>query len=257
MMAYNGRANEEGTMTMEPTRHTQQNLEAEQAVLGSILLNSAAYDEVASFLKAGDFYLHKHRWIWEAVEKIVKAGRAVDLLTITSALETQHQLVEVGGTAYLVSLLETVPTSLHAEAYGRMVWREASARRATALATEIAKISYDQDEPPEMYNRIQSAVMRLGGQIAIGHDIEHISQIADSYYDTLRQLSANPTAFSGTPTGLADLDRLLGGWRAPDLCIVAGRPGMGKTSLMLTSGLHACLDQKKHVAIFSLEMSKY
>jgi len=244
-------------MTEPQQNHSAQySLESEQAVIGSVLLNQEAYFEVSAFLKADDFYLHKHRWLWDAFVELDKNKTPFDLVTVMAELERHSHLEEVGGLPYLTQLLTNVPTSLHAEAYGRQVQRESMARRTTELAVEIAKISYGADGPTETYNQVYAAMTALGERMSLGRDIRHVGAIASEYYDDVKVLSENPNDFVGTRTGLVDLDAFLGGLRAPDLITVAGRPGLGKTAMMLGVGRYAAMTLNKSVAIFSLEMSE-
>src|SRR5512136_280386 len=119
--------------------------EAEEAVLGAVLINPEAYYDVAHFLKADDFYIHRHRWIWETFTRLHERRIPIDNLTVTEELGQLGQLAEVGGPAYLASLIGNVPTSLHAEAYGRIVEETSIRRRMLAAANDIAKLAYQQE----------------------------------------------------------------------------------------------------------------
>ena len=122
-----------------------QSREAEEAVLGSIMINPEAYYDVAEFLQGTDFYLHRNRWIWEAFVRLHESRTPIDILTVTEALDQQGQLPEVGGAAYLTALVNNVPSSLHATAYGRIIEQTAVRRNMLEAANKIAKLAYDEE----------------------------------------------------------------------------------------------------------------
>lgn len=232
-----------------------QSREAEEAVIGAVLINPEAYYDVAQFLRADDFYIHRHRWIWEAFVRLREQRRPIDFLTVSEDLAQMGQLAEIGGPAYLTTLVNNVPTSLHAEAYGRIVEETAIRRRMITAATEVAKLAYAQDTSLE--NAMDGAEKAIFGvsERRITRDLRPIQSVLSEYYDRVGQLASRDEETFGVPTGFLDLDRLLGGLQPSDLLIVAGRPGMGKTAFMLTAAKNAALIHKKHVAIFSLEMA--
>jgi replicative DNA helicase len=231
--------------------------EAEEAVLGCVLINPDAYFEVAAILKPDDFYLHKHRWIWNAFTELSEQKLTIDIITVSDALEQHKQLGEVGGAAYLTRLINTVPTSLHAEAYGRIVQREAIRRRMIEAATQVAKLAYDQETEIGKLVADASAVI-LAVKSDDGKGPRPVSELAPQYFDTLKAVADDPSLALGLQTGLVDLDQLTGGLYKSDLIIVAGRPGAGKTAMMLTlaTGATRPVEDKppKNAVIFSLEM---
>ena len=119
--------------------------EAEEAVIGAVMINPETYYDVAQFLVADDFYLHRHKWIWESFVRLNESRMPIDFLTVNEDLDKQGQLAEVGGPAYLTSLVNNVPTSLHAEAYGRIVEETALRRRMITSANEIARLAYQEE----------------------------------------------------------------------------------------------------------------
>src|SRR3972149_6722609 len=121
--------------------------EAEEAVLGCVLINSDSYSEVASFLLPEDFHIHKHRWIWDVVARLHQDQKPVDLLTVSDELQRRNQLEEAGGIAFLTHLINTVPTSLHVEAYGRIVQKDGIRRRLLEAASAVAKLAYEAERP--------------------------------------------------------------------------------------------------------------
>ena len=136
-------------LSVPSTSVTPHNREAEEAVVGAVLINPEAYYDLAQFLQADDFYIHRHRWIWEAFTRLHEKRIPLDFLTVTQELQSAGQLAEIGGPAYLTALLNQVPTSLHAEAYGRMVEASAIRRRLLTSANQIATLAYDEHESVE------------------------------------------------------------------------------------------------------------
>lgn len=232
-----------------------QSREAEEAVLGAILINPEAYYDVAQFLKAEDFYIHRHQWIWETFTRLHERRVPIDFLTVSEELAQQNQLAEIGGPAYLTALINNVPTSLHAEAYGHLVEETAVRRRMLSAANQIAKLAYQQESGIDtVMDEAEKAVFGVSER-RMTRDLQSIQQVLSDYYDRIDQLSQRDEEIFGVPTGFIDLDRLLGGLQPSDFLIIAGRPGTGKTAFMLSAAKNAAQIHKKHVAIFSLEMS--
>ena len=229
--------------------------EAEEAVLGAVLINPEAYYDVAQFLQADDFYIHRHRWIWESFTRLHEKRSPIDFLTVSEELDSLEQLQEIGGPAFLTALINNVPSSLHAEAYGRLVEESAIRRRMLSAANQIAKLAYDEERPVNsVLDGAEQSVFSISER-RLTRDLQPIKQVLSDYYDRVDQLAAMGEGIYGVPTGFIDLDRLLGGMQASDLLIIAGRPGMGKTGFLLSAAKNAAQTYKKNVAIFSLEMS--
>lgn len=229
--------------------------EAEEAVIGSVLINPESYYDVAEFLTPDDFYIHRLRWIWEAFTRLHEQRNPIDLLTVTEDLDNQGQLAEIGGAAYLTALVNNVPTSLHAEAYGHIIEQAAVRRRMLQAANNIAKTAYREDLGIEAaIDEAEKAVFGVSER-RLASDLQPIKQVLSDYYDRLDQLARRDEEIFGVPTGFIDLDRLLGGLQPSDLLIIAGRPGQGKTSFLMSAAKNAAQTYKKNVAIFSMEMS--
>ncbi len=229
--------------------------EAEEAVIGSVLINPEAYYDVAQFLLADDFYIHRHRWIWESFTRLHERRSPIDFLTVSEELDQMGHLPEVGGPAYLSALISNVPTSLHAAAYGRIVEETAIRRRMLSAANEIARMAYKEDSSVEsVMDSAEKAVFGVSER-RMTRDLQTIQQVISEYYDRIDQIASRGEDIFGVPTGFIDLDRLLMGMQPSDLIIIAGRPGMGKTAFMLSAAKNAAQIHKKHVAVFSLEMS--
>jgi replicative DNA helicase len=232
-----------------------QSREAEEAVIGSVLINPDAYYDVAQFLRADDFYIHRHGWIWEAFTRLHERRTPIDFLTVTEELDQLGQLSEVGGPAYITALISNVPSSLHAEAYGRIVEQTSVRRKMLEAANQIAKLAYQEEMSVDtVMDDAEKAVFGVSER-RVTRDLQPIQQVLSDYYDRIDQLSQRGEDFFGVPTGFTDLDRLLGGLQSSDFIIIAGRPGTGKTAFMLSAAKNAAQIHKKHVAIFSLEMS--
>jgi replicative DNA helicase len=229
--------------------------EAEEAVIGAIMINPEAYYDVAQFLQPDDFYIHRHRWIWQAFTRLHEQRTPIDFLTVTEELDQMGQLGEIGGPAYLTALINNVPSSLHAEAYGRVVEETAVRRRMLDAANLIAKVAYKEDSGiDEVMNEAEKAIFGVSEK-RLTRDLQPIQQVLSDYYDRIDQLNRRGEDTFGVPSGFIDLDRLLGGMQPSDFLIIAGRPGTGKTAFMLSAAKNAAQTYKKHVAIFSLEMA--
>ena len=229
--------------------------EAEEAVIGAILINPEAYYDVASFLQADDFYIIRHRWVWQAFNRLHEQRVPIDFLTVTEALDQMGQLAEAGGPAYLTALINNVPTSLHAEAYGHVVEETAVRRRMLEAANTIAKLAYKEETGiDEVMNEAEKAIFGVSER-RLTRDLQPIQQVLSDYYDRIDQIMRRGEETLGVPTGFIDLDRLLGGLQPSDFLLIAGRPGMGKTAFMLSAAKNAAQLHKKHVAVFSLEMA--
>ena len=243
-------------MTTTPIeRMPPHSIEAEEAVLGSILIDAEAIFRVSSFLKGEDFYIVKNQWVWEACMALHERREPIDFVTLTRELEAREQLNEIGGATYISHLINVVPTAIHAEGYGRIVERTAIRRRLLNAASDIAQLAYEESD--EIDQTIDAAEQALFGvsQHRIARDMVPIAEAIRSYYDRIEYLYEHRGEPLGIPTGFLDLDKLLGGLQRSDLIIVAARPGVGKTSLMLNIALSAARRFHQRVAIFTLEMS--
>jgi replicative DNA helicase len=229
--------------------------EAEEAVIGAVLINPEAYYDVAQFLLADDFYIHRHKWIWEAFTHLHEQRKPIDFLTVAEELDQRGRLAELGGPSYLTALINNVPTSLHAEAYGHLVEETAVRRRLLESANTIAKLAYKEEARlDEVMNEAEKAIFGVSER-RLTRDLQSIERVLSEYYDRIDQLVRRGDDTYGVPTGFIDLDRLLGGMQPSDFLIIAGRPGTGKTAFMLSAAKNAAQTHKKHVAIFSLEMA--
>ncbi len=231
------------------------NREAEEALIGAVLINQEVYLDIAQFLSVDDFFIVRNQWIWEAFHHLTETRQPIDLVTVTEALANRGQLDEIGGQAYLMSLVNQAPNAFHAESYGRIIEQNAVRRRMLEAANEIARLAYHQDQSIDtVMDEAEKAIFNVSER-RIKRDLVPIKEVVREYYDRIDDINNRPEDVYGVPTGLYDIDKLLGGLQKSDLLIVAGRPGMGKTGFLLGTMRNAALVNKKHVAMFSMEMS--
>lgn len=231
------------------------NLEAEQSLLGSLLLDRDAITRVASFLRPADFYREAHALIYEGIAELHERREPADLVTLADELERRDLLEPVGGVAYLTSLLNSVPTAAHVEHYGHIVERDAILRRLIEAAGQIAGLAFEgAEEIDEVVDKAEQVLFDVS-QRRLTKEMQPIGDVVSRLLDQVEYLHQHPGALNAVPTGFIDLDKMLGGLQPSDLVILAGRPSLGKTSLALTIAHHAARKLKQCVAIFALEMS--
>ncbi|MDQ7029166.1 MAG: replicative DNA helicase [Ardenticatenia bacterium] len=243
-------------MTVAPIeRPLPYNVEAEEAVLGALLMDPEATTKVASFLQPKDFYRDKHVWIYEALLNLHKRNEPPDPLTVAAELDRMGKLSDVGGAAAISELMLRVPTALHVEYYARIVERNAILRRLILAAEQIAQLAYQEGnaEIEEIIDRAESILFAVSQHRLTGAMIP-IQHILGEFYEQVERLHLEREPV-GLPTGFVDLDRLLGGLQKGDLIILAARPSVGKTAFALAITEHAAIQQQARVAFFSLEMS--
>jgi len=232
-----------------------QNVDAEQSVLGSLLIDREAIIKIAPFLRPEDFYREVHGQIYGAVLDLHERREPADLVTLSDELERRGKLEAVGGAAYLTSLINSVPTSIHVEHYAHIVERTAVLRRLIEAAGKIAALAYEEAEEVDVVvDRAEQILFEIS-QKRTTRGLTPINRILTDYYDRIEYLHQHRDEMVGLPTGFTQLDKLLGGLQRSDLVIVAGRPGMGKSSLGMTMAHHAAMKHNAVVALFSLEMS--
>jgi replicative DNA helicase len=231
------------------------NIEAEEAVLGALLIDPDAVFDVVSIVKPAAFYRVHNRWIYEAILALYDRRDPIDFITLSDELRRREQLEDVGGEAYLVGLLNVVPTSINARSYAQLVEATSTRRQLLAAAGTIADLAYDEVE--DIATVIDRSEQTLFGvsEKRTTRDLISVRHIAQDYLERVEELNRRGEDIIGIPTGFNDLDRLLGGLNRSDLIIVAARPGMGKTSLQINMALTAARHYDKRVAMFSLEMS--
>jgi replicative DNA helicase len=244
---------------MEPGKSGQQlpqNLEAEASLLGAILIDSDAVVKVADKLTASDFFDPRHRKIYEAVTKLYEKRKPIDVLTLSDQLKSDEYLDSIGGPGYLAELTNFVPSASHADEYAEIVAQKAMRRRLIKTGQEVS--GYGFDETRELKGLIEESEQRLfevSGQ-NVKQSIVSLESILEASFDRLDDLHKDKGKIRGVPTGFKDLDHVLAGLQRSDLFILAARPAMGKTALMLNFAHNVAVLAKEPVLIFSLEMSK-
>lgn len=230
-----------------------QSREAEEAVLGSVMINpNALYD--LSFLHTHHFYIHRNGWIWAVYVALDLRRTPIDPVTVADELERRGQLQEVGGRAYLTSLLNQVPSSLNAEAYGRIVEAKAARRAMIQAANNIAVLAYDESKPIETC--ISTAAEETAGLEILNNssNFVNLGDLLSNVYDEVEQRSKDPKEVWGLSTGLPKFDKKTGGLQLGELVYVAGSPGVGKTWLDLSWAME--LGKQEPGALISLEMKR-
>lgn len=230
-------------------------VQAEEALLGAILINPETVTEVISFLDADDFFILRNSRVYEAMVRLHESRDAIDNLTVANELGNLGYLDDVGGAAYLTYLINNTPSSLHAEVYGHIVERAATRRRMLEAAGEIAGLANTHDASiEEVIDRAEATLFAVTERNT-KKDMTPMRRAINEYYNRIEYLYENRDEPIGVPSGFTDVDKLLGGMQRSDLLILAARPGMGKTSLILNVAVNAARTAGARVAIFSLEMS--
>ncbi len=231
-------------------------IEAEEAVIGGILLDNAAMDRAIELIGSEDFYREAHRKIFRAMLDLGERHEPVDLITLSDALGSRNELQEVGGAAYLAELVERVPTAANVAYYARIVKDKAVLRALISTTTDIALRSYE--APADVDNFLDQAehqIFQLSERKA-RKSFFRVSEIVVESMKAVEQLYERQELVTGVPSGFVDLDKKTAGLQPGDLIIVAGRPSMGKTAFALNMAQYAGLEAGIGVAVFSLEMSK-
>ncbi len=233
-------------------------VEAEQAVLGGLMLDASAWDGVADLIAAPDFYRRDHQLIFEAIAGLVHDSKPCDAVTVSEALSNKGVVDEVGGLAYLARLTRDTPSAYNVRAYANIVRNNALLRALVHAGGEIASGALNPQgrEPIELVQEAEQLVFAIaerGARAKAG--FISVREVLPKTIDRIDALHQNPDAFSGVSTGYAELDKMTTGLHAGDLVIIAGRPSMGKTTLAVNIAENAAIDRKVPVAIFSMEMS--
>ena len=233
-----------------------QNLEAEQSVLGSLLLDKDGVIKIADILSADDFYDEKHALIYRCVLHLYDERSPIDILTVSAKLKDGQSLELIGGVSYLTHLVNLVPSAAHVLHYAQIVRKKGTLRRLIGQANDIITLSYDEESDLEtMLDRAEQKLFSVS-QKYLKQNFIPLSEVLHETFDRLDELHREKGKLRGVATGFVDLDNKLGGLQKSDLIILAARPSMGKTSLALDIVRQVAMNEKKSVGIFSLEMSK-
>lgn len=233
-----------------------QNIEAEQSVLGALLIDKDAIIKVADILTPDDFYREDHKYIYLAMLSLFEKRMPIDVVTLSDELETKGKFESVGGATYLTTLVNTVPTASHIVHYAEIIQQKATLRRLISAANKIGELGYDEDG--DMSNVLDKAEQSLFAvsQKYLKQNFVPIKDVLSDTFERIDELHRNKGVLRGVPTGFRDLDGLLSGFQDSDLIIVAARPSMGKTAIVTNIAAHAAIKERRAIGFFALEMSR-
>jgi replicative DNA helicase len=234
-------------------------IEAEQSVLGGLLLDNAAFERLTDLLTEGDFYRHDHRLIWQHIARLINLSRPADVITVNESLGSAGKAEEVGGLSYLNALAHNTPSAANIRRYAEIVRERSMLRKLVAVADDIAATALNPQgkEARQLLDEAESRVFKIaqeGARSAQG--FQEIQPLLAQVVERIDELyhREGDSDVTGIPTGFIDLDRMTSGLQAGDLVIVAGRPSMGKTSFSMNMAEHVAIEQGLPVAVFSMEM---
>lgn len=245
--------------SLESLKLPPNSVEAEQSVLGGLLLENEALDRIADILNQSDFYRHDHRLIYTHIAKLIEQNRPADIVTVAESLENSAELSSVGGIAYLGALAQNTPTAANIRRYAEIVRERSIMRKLVEVGSGIAESAYNPQgrDAQQLLDEAEAKIFQIAesgnrGSQGFVNIQTLLPQVADRI-DYLYQRE-NQGSVTGIPTGFDDLDERTSGFQPGDLIIVAGRPSMGKTAFSLNIAENVALDTKKAVAVFSMEM---
>ena len=239
-----------------PLKLPPQNLEAEQSVLGALMLDKDAVIHVADILISGDFYKPAHSKIYGIILELYEKREPVDILSVTAKLTNEGVLKEIGGNTYLTQLIESVPSSAHIEHYAKIVKEKRILRDLINTSAEISENAFNSTEDIEVtLDAIEQKIFSLS-QHSSNQKFVHLKTDLQGAYERIEKLHRGEGGMRGVPTGYPEIDSLLSGFQKSDLIIIGARPSVGKTSLALDIARHVACNEKVPIGIFSLEMSR-
>ena len=239
-----------------PDKLPPQNTEAEQSLLGCLMLDKDAIVKIVDFIKAEDFYKSNHSEIFQAMADLYERSDPIDILSVSARLKEKNKLEDLGGSAYLSSLINSVPTATHVYNYAKIVRQKKILRDLISASEEIGLSAFDESEEVDiLLDKAEKIVFNIG-QRALTQTFIPIKEILPETFERLDMLSKHQGGLRGVPTGFKDLDNRLAGLQKSDLIILASRPAMGKSSLALDIARNVAIFTNQPVGLFSLEMSK-
>ena len=242
-------------MTSELDRKMPFSLDAEQAVIGSVLIDPASLDIVTGIISSDDFYLEEHRSIYSAMQGMYLKSRSIDVVTLVDELVHQGVYDEAGGKEYIRLISESVPTASNVRDYANIVRDKAVLRALIAACEEVTEAAYTEEEDVQRLVEMAESKIYAIAEQKENKNFVHIKEALVKVYDNLQQLRVNKEEMQGMKTGFSGLDRVLVGMGKSDLVLVGARPGMGKTSFAMNVATSAAKMSHKAVCVFSLEMS--
>jgi len=233
-------------------------IEAEQAVLGGLMLNNAAYDDVVDRVSENDFYRYDHRLLFTAIAKLSAASHPFDVVTLTETLAREHRLEDAGGLVYIGELARNTPSAANIKTYADIVRERAVLRQLIKVSGDIADTAFHPQGQTvaDILDVSEAKIFQIAEGRARGGGPVALKDIAAGVVDMIRERSLNPGSITGIPTGFDTLDKMTSGLNKGDLVIVAGRPSMGKTSFAMNIAENAMIKTGKPVLVFSMEMPK-
>ncbi|NLD09592.1 MAG: replicative DNA helicase [Xanthomonadaceae bacterium] len=244
-------------LQLEKIKTPPHSIEAEQAVLGGLLISAEAWDKIDGMLTPGDFYRKDHRQIYEVIEDLYKNVKSVDILTVADQLGQQNLLEEVGGRPYLATLAQDMPSVSNIVAYAKIVYERSVVRRLIAVGSNIADSGFTPDgrTPDELIQFAEQAVFAIAEQGAKSDQgLANIRDVMEHALERIDEMAKAEDGITGAPTGWSQFDEMTSGLQNGDMIIVAGRPSMGKTTLAMNMVERVAMYTRQPVAIFSLEM---
>ena len=245
---------EEKSLTLD--KLPPQDVEAENALLGSLMMDKDAFLKVGDFLESRDFYKRTHQQIYLAMEELFEKGDPIDILSLAARLKEKKQLEDVGGNVYLTELVNSVPTAAHVMAYAKIVQKKRILRDLISVSQEIGVMGYDEAEDTDiLLDKAEASIFAIA-QKSLSKNFTHVKDDLEGAFERIDRLSKNEKGTRGVPIGFSNLDNILSGLQNSDLIILASRPSMGKSALAMDIARRVSMHHNVPVGVFSLEMSK-
>jgi replicative DNA helicase len=239
-----------------PDKLPPQSIEAEQSLLGCLMLDKNAITKVADFLMPEDFYKATHQEIYRACQELFEKGEPIDLLSLSNRLKEKGRLDEIGGNSYLTELVNSVPTASHVLNYAKIVQRKRILRNLIEASQEIGLLGYNEEEDTDLLlDKAEKKIFSVA-QRSLSQNFIPVKATLEDAFERIDKLSKHQGGLRGLPTGFTALDNILAGLQKSDLIILAARPSLGKSALALNFAANIAIHQKVPVGIFSLEMSR-
>jgi replicative DNA helicase len=241
---------------LEGLRVPPHSTEAEQSVLGGLLIDPAAFDRAAELLADSDFYRHEHRLIFGAIRGLIQAGKPADVVTVFEHLKSQGKADDAGKLKYLNDLAQCVPSAANMRRYAEIVREHAVLRKLIAASDEIATAAFNREgrQVSQVLDEAEGKILKIGEEGAGRRESQSAQELAVRLIDEMETAAANPGSGIGLRTGYYDLDGMTAGLQKGDLVVLAARPSMGKTAFALNIAEHVCIKDELPVLVFSMEM---
>lgn len=232
-----------------------QSIESEEAVIGGLLVDSRAMNDVVELLQPTDFYVKQHQYLYDAIVELFSKNEPIDIITVTEVLKDRDLLEKAGGRSTMMELAQAHLTAANIEFYAKIVRDKAILRSLIHAGTEVVETGYNEGEATEALDQAQSIIFKVA-QRGLPENLIHIKDILPTSFEQIEERHANKGSLMGVSTGFYELDTMTSGLQKSDLLIIAARPSMGKTAFVLNLSSHVAIREKKPVLFFSLEMSK-